>query len=665
MSHPLTPGSEGSLEDWPVAWHPTAEQIEAANLTRFLRKYGLADLNELLERSVADPDWFYPTMLEELDFRWFEPYKAVVDVSRGIQWPEWFPGGRTNLVLNAIDKHIANGRGDWPAIFWEGDDGSSRSLTYAQFDDEVRRLAAGLKKLGVGVGDRVGIFLPMLPETPAALMACARIGAILTPIFSGFAAEAVATRLADCDAKVLITADGFYRRGRKVAMKEVADAACRSVPSIEHVVVVRRTGDPVPWTEGRDIYYDELTAIEPMPGAAESMGANDPFMIIYTSGTTGRPKGAVHTHTGFPLKAMIDLYFCLDIKPDDRIFWLTDIGWMMGPWLFLGSTLFGATMVLFEGTPDYPTPARLWELVERYKITLMGIAPTAVRALMAQGDEWVARHDLSSLRILGSTGEPWNPKPWLWFLERVGGGRCPIINYSGGTEIGGGIVGCYPTMPLKPCSFHGAIPGINADVVDDQARPLRNGAVGELVIRNVWAGMTKSFWGDDERYLETYWSRWPDIWKHGDLAVVDSAGYWYILGRSDDTIMVAGKRVGPAEIESALASHPAVREAAAIGVPHEVKGETIVAFVVPRPGYETGPELRQELLDHVTQRMGRALQPGDVYFVSDLPRTRSAKVMRRLIKAKYLGKDLGDTSSLENPEALNEIVTMASQASQD
>lgn len=659
LSHPLASSGDGSAEDLSVAWQPTADQIESANVTKFIRHHGLKDLDELLERSARDPDWFYPKFLETIDFRWYEKYHKVVDLDRGIQWPRWFPGGLTNYVLNTIDKHIEAGQGDNIVLLWEGEDGTQRQWTYADLDREVRRLAAGLQQLGVAEGDRVGLFLPMVPETLASFMACARIGAIVTPIFSGFAPDAVVTRLQDSEAKVLITADGFYRRGRVVPMKETADVACQQAPTVKHVVVVKRIGRDIPWTDGRDIYYEQLLVDNPPDQPPVPLPADAPLLIIYTSGTTGRPKGTVLTQGGFPIKIALDTYFCFDMRSDDRILWVTDIGWLMGTWLFTAATVRGASLVMFEGTPDYPTPSRLWELVDRYQVTILGIAPTVVRALMAQGDEWVKPYNLSSLRILGSTGEAWNPKPWRWYLEQIGRGRCPVINYSGGTEISGGIVGCYPTMPLKPCAFHGPVPGIDADVYDQDGKPLRGGAVGELVVKNPWVGMTRSFWRDDDRYFSSYWSRWPDIWVHGDLAAIDDDGYWYILGRSDDTLMVAGKRIGPAEIESALASHPAVQESAAIGVPDPVKGEAIVVFVIAREGFSATPELEQELKNHATERLGRALQPSKIVLVKDLPRTRSAKVMRRLIRAKYLGRELGDVSSLENPEALDAIQPMA------
>ncbi|MEK7229813.1 MAG: AMP-binding protein [Candidatus Binatota bacterium] len=438
-------------------------------------------------------------------------------------------------------------------------------------------------------------------------------------------------------------------------MKETADEAVRMSPSVKHVIVYPRLGMQIPWAGGRDIAWREFVEGARKEFQTERTFAEDPFMIIYTSGTTGRPKGTVHVHCGFPIKAAQDMAHCFDLRKDDTMFWLTDLGWMMGPWEIIGCLLLGGRMLLYDGAIDYPAPDRLWQLVERHRVSVLGISPTAIRALMRTGEEWVRKHDLSSLRILGSTGEPWNPEPWFWYFRNVGGGRCPIINYSGGTEISGGIVGCSPIQPLKPCSFASPIPGMDADVVDGQGRSVR-GEVGELVIRKPWPGMTRGFWKDPQKYLDTYWSRFPAVWVHGDWVSVDKDGMWFIHGRSDDTIKVSGKRVGPAEVESALVSHPSVSEAAAIGVPHDLKGEEVVCFVVLQIGSSPSDPLREELKDHVTGRLGKALRPEEVKFIDELPKTRNAKIMRRVLRGRYLGaSDLGDLSSMENPAALEAI----------
>jgi acetyl-CoA synthetase len=637
-----------------IIWRPGPEHLARARIARFMRAQGIGTLQALQTRSVEDPEWYWGAVARDLGVRWSRPYERVLDGSRGVAWPVWFPGGRLNYTDNCVDRHVDAGRGARTAIAWEGDDGQSRTLTYAELAVEVNRLANALRALGVNEGDRVGVFLPMSPEAAIATLAVAKIGAIYTPCFSGFGAGAVASRLADCEARLLVTADGFQRRGQVVRMKETADEAVAQCPSVTTVLVYRRLGREIPWTAGRDRWWHEAVAGQSDRAEALPVEADRPCLIIYTSGTTGRPKGAVLTHGGFLLKTAHDFGYCMDVGEDDRLFWLTDLGWLMGPMAFTAALFHGATAVVFEGVPDYPKPDRLWGLVERHRISVMGLSPTAVRALMPHGPEHVHAHDLSSLRIIGSTGEPWNPEPYRWLFENAGQARLPIINYTGGTEISGGILGCFPIAPIKPCSFAGPIPGMAAECFDDDGRPVR-GQVGELVITRPWPGMTAGFWRDPQRYEETYWSRWPDVWVHGDWAYVDDDGFWFIQGRSDDTLKIAGKRLGPAEVESVLVGHPDVAEAGVIGVPHEVKGESVVCFVVLRPGRAPSEPLRVELSNRVSQEMGKALKPEKVLFARDLPKTRSAKIMRRVIRATYLGKPAGDVSSLENPDAVKAI----------
>lgn len=637
----------------PVVWRPTPAYVERSRLMQFIRRHGLSDYDALLHKSIDDTDWFWNTVNEDLALRWLRPYTKVYDTSGGIPWTKWWIGGQYNYVENCLDRHLPR-LAEKIAIRYEGEEGIIRTFTYRELYAHTNRLANALRRLGIAKGDRVGIYMPLTPECAIATLAVSRIGAIYIPIFSGFGTAAVAARLTDADACALITVDGFPRRGQPVPMKETADDALRSVPSVKHVVVHRRQGRPVPWTDGRDHWWEDLVGPEPPDATSEVTAAEDPFMIIYTSGTTGRPKGTVHVHGGFPIKATMDMAYGSDVQEDDVMFWLTDLGWMMGPWEIIGVTTLGGTMVLYDGAIDFPEPDRLWAMLARHRVTIVGISPTAIRALMRHGESWVRRHDLSTLRRLGATGEPWNPEPWLWYFQHVGGGRCPILNYSGGTEVSGGILGCTVLQPQKPCCFTGPVLGMDTEVYDEQGRPLR-GAVGELVLRNPWPGMTRGFWRDPARYLETYWSRWPNVWVHGDWVRIDADGYWYIQGRSDDTIKVAGKRIGPAEVESALVAHPAVSEAAAIGVPHEVKGEVVVCFAVLKPGAEGSEALREALLSAVTEQLGKAMRPEHIYFVRDLPKTRNAKIMRRVIRAKYLGADPGDVSSLENPVAVEEI----------
>jgi acetyl-CoA synthetase len=637
-----------------IIWQPRPEVVERARIGRFMRAHRIQSLAELQRRSIEDMSWYWPAVVQDLGLRWLRPWDRVLDDSRGPAWPAWFPGGRLNLADNCLDLHIDADRGAQPALVWESDDGQTRTLTYLELAREVNRLANALRRLGVVAGDRVGVFLPMSPEAAIATLAIVRIGAIYTPCFSGFGAQAVASRLQDCEARVLITADGFQRRGQVVRMKETADDAVAACPSVAHVLVYRRLGREVPWHRSRDRWWHDALAPESDACPVVPVEADHPCLIIYTSGTTGRPKGAVLTHGGFLLKTAHDFAYCHDVGQGDRLFWLTDLGWLMGPMLVTAALVHGATGVLFEGVPDYPKPDRLWGLVERHRISVMGISPTAIRALMPHGPQHPAAHDLTSLRILAGTGEPWNPEPYRWLFERVGGGRLPIINYTGGTEISGGILGCFPVAPLKPCSFTGPIPGMAADVFDENGRPVR-GEVGELVVTRPWPGMTAGFWRDPQRYEETYWSRWPGVWVHGDWAVIDEDGFWFLQGRSDDTLKIAGKRLGPAEVESVLVGHDSVAEAGVIGVPHDVKGEAVVCFVVLKQGQASSEALRAELGDRVAQHMGKALKPERILFVRDLPKTRSAKIMRRVIRATYLGREPGDLSSLENPDAVSAV----------
>lgn len=641
-----------------IAWEPSSAAIERSRMLAFARQHGLDGYDALVERAAADPAWFWGAVCDHLGIVWTRPYEQVLDTTAGIEWPRWFTGGRMNYVTSAIDRFLPE-RAAEIALKWEGDDGATTHLTYRQLHEAVNRACNALQNLSIEKGDRVGIFLPMLPETAIAMLACGKLGAIFVPIFSGFGVDAVASRLNDAGATTLITADGFYRRGKTVPMLETAIKAVEQAPILQNVVVVDRVGERGERADERVHSWDEL-----MDGASPDFdvvdtAADDPFMVIYTSGTTGKPKGAVHVHSGFPIKAAQDLAFCFDLQDGETLFWLTDLGWMMGPWAIAGGLVAGATIVLFEGTPDYPDPDRLWQLVEKHEATVLGISPTAIRALMGQGDEWVEPHPMPSLRAIGSTGEPWNPGPWQWALEKVGRNRCPIVNYSGGTEISGGIIASTTIHPQKPCAFTGPVPGMAADVVDATGNPVR-GAVGELVIRTPWVGMTNGFWNDRERYIDAYWSKLPGMWVHGDWALVDDDGFWFILGRSDDTLNVAGKRVGPAEIESAAVAHPTVQEAAAIGVPHAIKGEAIVVFVILRPGAEFNDGVAGEILDTVASHLGRPLRPSKVHAVSDLPKTRNAKIMRRVIRATYLGNDTGDLSALENPAAVDEIRTLRS-----
>lgn len=637
-----------------IVWRPTTDYVDNARLTEFMRLHNIESFDALMQRSTEDVSWFTDAILKYLDIQFYEPYEKVVDLSQGIAWPKWCVGGKLNIVHNCVDKYIGTPTEKVSALLWEGEDGSSKSITYGELFREVNKAANALRSLGLGRGDAIGIYMPMVPEIAIALLAIAKIGGIILPLFSGFGTSAIVDRLGDADARALFTADGFARRGKTIAMKPTADEAAAQIPSLKHIIVLEHVKSPIEMKDERDHWWHEIISQQSEEAPTEITDAEDPLMIIYTSGTTGLAKGAVHTHCGFPVKSAQDMAFGTDMHPGEVIYFMTDLGWMMGPWLIFGALILGATFLLFDGAPDFPGPDRVWEIAEKHNVTTLGVSPTLIRLLMTFGETPLQGHDLSSLRYFASTGEPWNPDSWMWLFEKVGGSRIPIINYSGGTEISGGIVMGNPLLPLKACAFSGACPGMAADVFDEDGKPVIN-QVGELVIKAPWIGMTRGFWKNPERYEDTYWSRWDNVWVHGDFAAIDSDGLWYILGRSDDIIKVAGKRVGPAEPESIVVSHPAVVEAAAIGVPHEIKRNELVLFCVLVPGEEPSEELRDELRRLVATEMGKPLTPKDILFVNDLPKTRSAKVMRRMIRAAYLGLDPGDTASIVNPEAVEEI----------
>jgi acetyl-CoA synthetase len=630
------------------AWTPTREQLASSNVARLAETLGCSDYGSLHRVSIEEPDRFWRTVRADLAIPFFRDWTAVLDEARGVEWTTWFRDAELNLA-DACVHRWARERPEAEAAVWQAEDGERRSLTWAELSRETTRLAEALVALGVDEGDAVGIFLPMAPEAAIASHACAHVGAIQVPIFSGFAAPAIATRLADAEAKVLITADATLRRGAVVPTKAIADEAISRAPSVEHVVVWSRIGDEsTPMTAGRDHVWSELVADTPGTLPPRAVASEAPYLIAYTSGTTGRPKGALHVQGGFLLSIAREAAYQADLKPGDRVLFATDMGWIMGPWTVVGAGALGATIVFMEGAPDWPAE-RIWDLVERERVTMLGISPTLVRALIPKGEPVT---DLSSLRAVTTTGEPWNRSPYDWLNEHVcGRGRIPIVNISGGTEVGACFLSVTPLAPTKPCSLGFPALGQDMDVFDESGRPVR-GEVGELVCRKAWPGMTRGLWGDAERYLDTYWRRFPGVWTHGDWASVDEDGYWYLHGRSDDTLNVAGKRIGPAELESAAVNHPDVAEAAAIGVPHELKGEVPWLFCVPASGATPTTE---GVAEAVTAELGKAFKPERVIFVSALPKTRSAKIVRRAVRAKALGEDPGDLSTLENPESLEEI----------
>ncbi|HEX7117500.1 MAG TPA: acetate--CoA ligase [Longimicrobiales bacterium] len=601
----------------------------------------------IYERASADPEAFWAQCARELD--WFEPWDRVLD------WQpphaQWFVGGKLNASYNCLDRHLSGPRRNKAALVWEGEPGDTRVLTYWDLYREVCKFANVLKGLGVGKGDRVAVYLPMIPEAAVAMLACARIGAPHSVVFGGFSADSLRDRINDAQAKVLITADGGYRRGRVVALKSEADEALEGAPSIEHVVVVERgTGGeaPVQMREGRDRWYHELMADASPDCPPESMDAEDLLYILYTSGTTGKPKGVVHTTGGYLTHVHATTKLVFDLKEEDCYWCTADIGWVTGhSYIVYGPLANGATVVMYEGAPDWPHRGRFWELVEKYGVTIFYTAPTAIRAFMRWGTEWPAKYDLSMLRLLGTVGEPINPEAWMWYHENIGRGRCPIVDTWWQTETGGIMITPLPGLTeTKPGSATVPFPGIEADVLNNDGEAV---PAGYLAIKRPWPGMMRTIYGDDERYRETYWSKWPDTYFPGDGAKRDDDGYYWILGRVDDVLNVAGHRIGTMEVESALVDHAAVAEAAVVGKAHELKGQAIAAFVTLKEGNEPTDELKEELKEHVVEKIGAIARPDDILFAADLPKTRSGKIMRRLLRDVAEGRALGDTTTLADP----------------
>lgn len=651
-----------------VIWQPTKEYMNC-RVADFMNKEGLKDWQELVKKSTEDTQWFWSSALKYMGVQWRQPYETLLDQSKGFEWAKWFVGGKLNIVDNCLDWHMELGRKagvresvgkDHPAVIWEAEDGSRSQLSYGELNDMAGRVAAVLMDLGIKQGDAVGIYMPMVPEVVAVLFGCLKLGAVAVPVFSGYGAQALIARLQDSQASVLFTSNFGMRKGKTVHIKADADAAAAQVPGLKHIVVLKHGEGEIEWRQGRDQWFHDLVLnATPVPTNLE-LDAEHPSMYLYTSGTTGKPKGTVHTHAGALAQISKELGFTFDVKPEDVFFWVSDIGWMMGPWEMIGVTFWGGTIVIFEGAPFYPDPDILWRIVARNKVTTLGISPTAIRSLRTYGDQWVDKHDLSSLRLLGSTGEAWDEDSYMWFFDKVGKKRCPIMNISGGTEVVGCLLMPLPVMPLKACTLGSPGLGMDIDVFDENGNSVRN-SIGHLVCKKPSPSMTKGFLRDPDRYIETYFTKFPGVWYHGDWAKVDDDGSWFLFGRSDDTIKVAGKRVGPGEVEAALIEHADVAEAAVIGVPHEIKGEALACFVVLMPERQITDALIADLKRMVGERLGPTLKPDTIHCVKALPKTRSGKIVRGSIKRKYLGEPLGDASSVENPEALDYISACAAK----
>jgi acetyl-CoA synthetase len=635
------------------AWEPTPERIAEANVTRLMRAAGVRTIDELRRWSVADIDRYWELVVKDLGLPFDRPYTRVRDSSRGIEWTRWFVDGRLNVATACVDRWRDDaGLAGSPALICEDESGAVRRLTYAELAAAVDRAAAGLRGAGIVPGDAVGVLLPMTPEAVIAAYAIAKVGAMYVPLFSGFAAGAIASRLNDAQAKLVFTTDWSWRRGRQTPLKAVLDEALPVCPTVRTVVVAERDG-PAGERTAIDIAWEEFAP--PIDGRvpAHDTSAEDVLLLGYTSGTTGKPKGAVHTHAGFLIKVASEVAYEFDVRQGDVFFWMTDMGWVMGPLSTFGTHAIGATVLLYEGAPDTPGPDRLWSLAARHGVTMLGVSPTLVRALKPHGDDLPESHGMpGSVRVFGSTGEPWDEDSYMWLSRVVGKGQVPIINFSGGTEVGGAFLAPFVVEPIKPCSLGGPSLGMDVEVFDATGEPVRD-QLGELVCRQPWPAMTRGVWGDPERYREAYWSMYPGVWRHGDWAKVDGEGQWFLYGRSDEAINVAGKRVGPAELEGVLVAHEAVAEAAAIGVPDATKGEAIWCFWTPSGAEEA--DVSDELAGEVGRQLGKPFTPAKVMRVEALPRTRSAKILRRAIRAAAIGDDPGDLSGAENPEALDLI----------
>ena len=611
----------------------------------------MAEYERLSRLAEENPDKFWADIAAELD--WFSPWRTVLEWKA--PFAKWFVGATTNLSHNCLDRHLTSARRNKAAIIWEGEPGDSRTLTFHDLHREVCKFANVLKHLGVAKGDRVGIYLPMIPEAAIAMLACARIGATHSVVFGGFSAEALRDRMNDAQAKLVVTADGGYRRGAVVPLKANVDDALRDAPSVENVVVVRRTGETVPMKGGRDRWWHDRMDEASDVCAAEPLDAEHPLFILYTSGTTGKPKGVVHTTGGYMVHTYITSKWIFDLKDDDTYWCTADIGWVTGhSYVVFGILANGATTVMYEGAPNFPEPDRLWQIIDKYGVTIFYTAPTAIRSFVKWGRDWPRKHRLSSLRLLGTVGEPINPEAWIWYHEEIGKQRCPIVDTWWQTETGGIMISPLPGItPTKPGSATRPFPGIATDVMTREGKTVDANQGGFLVIKRPWPGMLRTIYGDPDRYMQQYWSQIPGTYFTGDGARRDEDGYFWVMGRIDDVVNVAGHRLGTMEVESALVSHPAVAEAAVVGRPDALKGQVIAAFVTLESGYKATEDLRIELREHVAREIGAFARPDDLRFSDALPKTRSGKIMRRLLRDIAAGKEsVGDTTTLEDLSVL-------------
>ena len=643
-----------------IIWKPTKAYVEGSHVKGFMDRWGIRTYQALYKRSVKDITWFWPAAMDYLGVHWHRRYDTVLDLdgSRSFERARWFVGGKISIVHNCLDRHALDASSkNRLAFIWEMEDGTIEKWTYLDLFRAANQCANALQSLGVRKGVTVGLYMPMIPQLIVAFWACMKLGAPLIPIFSGFGAKPLGVRLADAKARVLLTADEGYYKGKPIPLKKTCDQAAKLVSSLKHMVVVQRQKKRrIPWTKGRDVWWHDLVPGQSAAFESTILDAEDLAMILYSSGTTGKPKGTLHRVGGVFAQVVKELGFHFDVKPDSRFYWITNIGWMMGPWEVMGVQHFGGCYVIYEGNPAYPDHERVVDMVSRHRLTHLGLSPTYSRSLKTRGEQWIANYDLSCLKFLGSTGEPFDPESYMWVFQHIGGGRVPIINISGGTEMCGCLVSPSPLTPLKPCSVGMPGLGMAIGIADDNGHLIETGT-GHLVLQKPAPSLTRGFLGDWQRYLETYfsWDKNPHVWYHGDFIRKDKTGQLTLHGRSDDTINVAGVRTGAGEIESALMDHEAVRESAVIGVPDKLKGSDIVCFVILKEKVKPATPLRDDISRHVTKIMGKNLRPKTIVFVPDLPRTRSMKIVRGAIRRKYLGQDPGDLSSVENPAALDYV----------
>ncbi len=630
---------------------PDKRLVEESNVKKWMDEHGIRTYEELLEKS-QDIEWFWGEVSRGL-VEWYAPPKKILDWKP--PFSKWFVGAKYNIVHDALDRQVKT-RPDKTAYIFEGEPGDVRKITYRELYGEVCRLANALKRLGLKRGDRVSIYLPMVPELPVAMLACAKIGLVHSVVFSGFSPVALADRINDCESRVLITCDGFWRRGKIIQLKKNADIALKETRSVEKVIVYKRSKERVPWTTGRDLWWHEITEKEDGECETEIMDANDVLYILYTSGTTGKPKGVLHRHGGYAVGTALTLKWVFDLKEDDVWWCSADIGWVTGhSYIVYAPLILGATSLMYEGSPDYPGPDRWWRIIEKFGVSVFYTSPTAIRMFMKFGEKWPGKHDLSSLRLLGTVGEPINPEAWIWYYENIGGGRCQIMDTWWQTETGSFCISPLPITELKPGSATKALPGFSASVFDETGNVVKPGGGGSLVLLAPWPAMLAGLYKNPERYKKVYWSAYKDVYLTGDVARLDGGGYFWVQGREDDVLKVAGHRLSNAELESALVSHKTVAEAAVVGKPHEIKGESIVALVVLKKKERPSEKLRNELKEHVVKQIGKIAKPEDLFFVADLPKTRSGKIMRRVVRNKIVGGSIGDVSTLMNPEAVRAL----------